>query len=120
MAVEQALEWLRRRPSDPVVGWLNIDRIQQAFKQVYRDMAETGALADMVQVVLRRRVVRIIDFPVDSWVTVGHGLNTEDVLVQAYISGQSLPIRVRVISADVVSVLATEQPTGIVSVIVVG
>jgi hypothetical protein len=120
MAVEQALEWLRRRGTDPAVGWLSIDRMQQAFRQVYRDMAEVGALSEMVTVVLRRRIFPVASIPVDSWVTVEHGLGTEHILVQAYLGQYSIPVRVKVHGPDVISVLCLEPPTGPVTFVVIG
>jgi len=124
MAAKDALRHVTRQPEDPESGWLTPDRIRAAIVQVYDDMARAAVPRVEERVIMAPPVGRSSHvamlpqiMPEDGWVTIEHGLNSEDVLVQATASGLVLPLEVRVQGPNSVSVHTNEavgKPTKIV------
>lgn len=127
MSLNAALQHLTRQRDDPESGWLTPDRIRAALVQVYDDIER--ATAEVAPLVEERVVVappvgrsshvsllpQIV--PEDGWVPVEHGMNSEDVIVQASAHGLVVPLGVRVLGPNTVSVHAdtpVNQPTKIV------
>jgi hypothetical protein len=116
MSAKTALQHVTRRSGDSDSGWLTADRIRAAIVQIYDDMGRSAIP------VIEERVVQApplgrsshiamlpqID-PADGWVIIEHGMNSEAVIVQATAGGLVVPLGIRVVGPNSVSVHAGDN-----------
>lgn len=124
MSLKTALQHLTRQSDDPESGWLTPDRIRAALVQVYDDIERSAVPRVEERIIMAPPVGRSSHVsmlpqivPEDGWVIIEHGMNSEDVVVQASAHGLVVPLGVRVMGPNSVSVHAdtpVNQPTKIV------
>lgn len=128
MSAEDALRHLTRQSDDPTSGWLTPDRIRAAVAQVYDDLARavvpvTTVVRDVVVAPPVGRSSRSIllprIIPGDGWVTVEHGMNSEDVIVQASAYGLVVPLDIRIVGPDSVAVRSNTEVHQPVKIVVI-
>jgi len=124
MSLDAALRHITRQSDDPESGWLTPDRVRAAIVQIYDDMERAAVPRVEEKIIMAPPVGRSSHVsvlpqivPEDGWVTLEHGLNSEDVIVQATASGLVLSLETRVIGPNSVAVhtdTAVSKPTKIV------
>lgn len=126
MSLDAALRHITRQPDDPEAGWLTADRIRAAIAQVYDDLSRASVPVVEERVIIAPPVGRSSHvsllpqiIPEDGWVIIEHGMNSEDVIVQASANGLVVPLGVRILGPNSVAVHADDpvnKPTKIVIV----
>lgn len=126
MAAKDALRHLTRQTGDPDAGWLTPDRIRAALVQVYDDMARDAAPRVEERIVVappvgRSSFVSMLPqiTPADGWVIIEHGMNSDDVIVQSSTHGMVLPLGVRVMGPNSVSVRSDQEVHTPVKVVII-
>ena len=124
MSLDAALRHLTRQQDEPDAGWLTPDRIRAAVAQIYDDIARAAVPVVEERVIMAPPIGRSSHvstlpqvLPEDGWILIEHGMNSEDVVVQASANGMVVPLGVRILGPNSVSVHADDpvnKPTKIV------
>lgn len=124
MSLDAALRHLTRQADDPDVGWLTPDRIRAAVAQVYDDLSRAVVPVVETRMIAAPPIGRSSHVsmlpqivPEDGWVIIEHGMNSEDVIVQGSAHGMVLPLGVRILGPNSVSVHVDDpvnKPTKII------
>jgi hypothetical protein len=125
MSAAAALRHLTRRPEDPESGWLTPDRIRAAIAEIYQDIERSAVPQVEERIILAPPIGRSSHVsmlpqivPEDGWVVIEHGMNSEDVLVQASANGLVLPMEIRIMGPNSVAVHVQEPVHQLTKVVV--